>query len=104
MASASMGSAPTSRLSFLDAKGGPRAAPLEWAKSYIAIEAPAERWEEFTLTRNGEPLVVYARPFDGEPRIVADWPLSGTGHYRLELSQGEKGEERVVSVWPRKIS
>lgn len=99
-----MDSAPTSRLSFLDRHGQAVEAPREWARGYVALEVPLNRWQEASLMRNGEPLEVYPRSLDGSPRVVAEWPTSGTGHYRLELNAEGKREERLVTVRPRKIS
>jgi hypothetical protein len=99
-----MASAPTSRLSFLDVSGGSIDAPQEWARGYIAVDVPLLRWQDVELRRNGEPLEIYIRELAQRARVVADWPLSGTGHYHLELSDGDVREERRLSVWPRKIT
>jgi hypothetical protein len=99
-----MASAPTSKLSFLDAQGQRVEGPQEWARGYVAIDVSPERWQKVELSRNGEPLDVYVRELAGRAQVVADWPLSGTGHYRLELIDGEDPEECRLSVWPRKIT
>jgi hypothetical protein len=99
-----MASAPTSKLGFLDARGDVLDAPREWARGFVAIDVPVESWQEVELSRNGEPLAVSARELGGRAQVVAEWPLSGTGHYRLELSAGGVREEHRLSVWPRKIT
>ncbi len=99
-----MDSAPISRLRFLDREGQPLEAPREWARGYVAVDIPPDRWQTVSLLRNGEPLEVYLRPLAGSPRVVAEWPYSGTGHYRLELIEVDSREEHRVTVWPRKIS
>jgi hypothetical protein len=99
-----MDSAPTSRISFFDQHGQALECPREWERGYVVLDVPLERWREVSFQRNGEPLEVYARVFDGLPRVVAEWPYSGTGNYRLELSDGPSREERSPAVWPRKIS
>lgn len=99
-----MASAPTSSLGFLDLHGRAVDGPTEWTRGYVHIKVPQARWQGVALTRNGELVEVYLRPLAGEPRVVADWPLSGTGHYRLELTDGGSREELKLSVWPRKIS
>jgi hypothetical protein len=99
-----MDSAPTSKFSFLDQHGQALECPREWERSYVALNVPLERWQEASCRRNGEPLEVLVRLFDGSPRVVAEWPYSGTGNYRLELSGDAWREERSLAVWPRKIS
>ena len=99
-----MDSALTSRLSFLDRDGQPLAVPREWEQGYVALDVDLDGWQDVSLLRNSEPLEVYPRSLAGLPRVVAEWPYSGTGHYRLELNDARGREERLITVWPRKIS
>ena len=99
-----MDSAPTSRLRHLDAHGEALSAPREWEPGYVEVEAPLEEWQELTLSCNGQALDIYARELAGTARVVAEWPRSGTGHYRLELEHGNFREQTIATIWPRKIS
>src|SRR4051812_14812082 len=98
-----MASAPTSRLRCLDLRGTPLAAPREWERTYIEVLVPPEQWQSVRLTRNGEPLEILVRELAGAPRIVAEWPRSGTGHYGLELEVDTDREDLRLAVWPRKL-
>jgi PD-(D/E)XK nuclease superfamily/Domain of unknown function (DUF2357) len=97
-------SPPTSRLRFLDLDANEIAGPREWAKCLIEVLAPVDQLAELRLLRQGEPLRLYAQPLDGTTRLFADWPLSGTGGYRLTLEDDALREELEVSVGPEKIS
>jgi hypothetical protein len=56
------------------------------------------------LLRNGEPLRLVAQTLDDVVGVFAEWPLSGTGSYRLILDSADADEERLVVVQPEKIS
>src|SRR5262245_13465448 len=99
-----MASPPISRLRFLDAEGAVTSGPREWRRSRIEIAIPADRAPEARLLRNGEPLGLFAEPVDGELRVRAEWPLSGTGRYRLSLDLEGYSEEVETTVIPEKIS
>src|SRR5688500_1029987 len=104
MASASMASPPTSRLRFLDTVGAPLEAPTEWAPALVEVlVAPAE-WEHVRLWRQGQPAVLYLRVLAGKVRVLAEWPRSDPGYYRLRLEGGGESEEQTVTVHPQKIS
>src|SRR5919107_110207 len=92
--SACMGSPPSSRLRILaaadggpanDALGTPVDAPREWSPAFVEVLVPVDRWEEARLWRQGEELPLYLKRLGGRPRILADWPRSGAGRYRLLL-------------------
>ena len=106
MPSTSTASPPTSSLTFLTPEGEERSAPPEWAEGLVALDVPLEAWEEVRLLRNGEEMPLSIRHVGGQSRVVAEWPLSGTGHYELAIEGvGEAAE--AVTTWtvePRKIS
>src|SRR5688572_13960750 len=88
MSSRGMDSPPTSSFAFFSTSGGRQAGPLEWAPGLLAVAAEPHEWSEAELWRNGNEMPLSLRRVGGEVRVVADWPLSGTGHYQLDLRVG----------------
>ena len=70
----------------------------------IEVRDAIEGWKEIRLWRQTEQLPVYLKRLGGEVRILADWPRSDPGRYRLRLESPEGAEERVLIIQPRKIS
>lgn len=102
-----MASPPTSRLAFIALDGSPVERPLEWTPGFVEMRVPVESWTNARLLRQGQPMTVIARDVGGRPRVVAEWPRSGTGHYalRFELAGEPMAAESVVwTVPPRKIT
>jgi hypothetical protein len=105
-----MGLPPSSSLRFLAAADGTLTdgtsvdAPREWSPAFVEIFVPIDRWEDVRLWRQGEELPVYLKRLGGRPRLLADWPRSGAGRYRLRLECLAETEERIVNVRPEKIS
>jgi hypothetical protein len=96
-----MASSPTSRIRYLSQSGELIEAPEEWARSFVEILCDAEHLESVRLVRNGVDLDVISRRIGERRRIVAEWPLSGAGHYELELTTGSSDErERLVCTVP----
>ncbi len=92
-----MASSPISRLRYLSESGELIDAPREWTKGFVEILCEPEQLESVRLVRNGIDLDVVARKIGEHHRVVAEWPLSGAGHYELELTTGIEGEqERLV--------
>jgi hypothetical protein len=57
------------------------------------------------ITRNDNPLALAERIIDGSVQLVADWPLSGPGHYHLRFElDGDLIEESLWTVEPSKLS
>src|SRR4051794_34190904 len=107
MPTASMASPPTSRLAFVATDGSPLPGPREWAPGFVEVRVPVEQWQRVRLSRQGQPMTVTARDLGGRARVVADWPLSGTGHYgmRLEVPSGIGQPETVTwTIRPEKIT
>jgi hypothetical protein len=105
MDSLSTASPPTSRLQFLSEDGASLKGPLEWTRAQIVIECPAGSLSTAKLKRNGTSLSLSERVIDDSVKLVAEWPLSGVGHYELQLALGDDFVE--VSRWtvqPAKIS
>ena len=101
-----MDSPPTSSIVFLDQAGNNIDGPLEWATAPVEVRVRPQDWEMVRLIRqNNEELPLSLSHLGGQIRIIATWPPSGTGHYRLALYIGDmKAEERTITISPRKIS
>lgn len=101
-----MASSPISRLRFLGETGVELDAPLEWTRCLIGIDCPPEDWQQVALSRNGLPMPVFVKELGGQPRVLADWPLSGAGNFELTLEVGKKvwRESQICSITPRKLS
>ncbi|MBD2005554.1 MULTISPECIES: DUF2357 domain-containing protein [Cyanophyceae] len=95
---------PTSKLSFLNLKGEPLDAPLEWQAGFLEVQVPKDKWEEVQLWRQGEELPVFLKRLGKKARVLADWPRSNPGYYQLRLEYQGEVEEQIVTVWPLKIS
>jgi predicted component of viral defense system (DUF524 family) len=78
--------------------------PREWTRSLIEVLVSPDELAHIRLLRQGEPMRVFAQPLDGVTRVFAEWPLSGTGRYRLTLQHGNESEDVEVTVAPQKIS
>lgn len=79
-------------------------APGEWLPALIEVRLGPAEWPTAILLRNGEPLRLYQQVLAGELRILASWPLSGTGNYQLELTTDSGKANQIVTVRPQKIS
>lgn len=55
------------------------------------------------MHRQGAVLPLYLKHVAGERRLLADWPRSGPGNYRLRLSGAGDIEERTVLLRSRKL-
>ncbi len=75
-------------------------------KGFVEILCAEEQLESVRLVRNGVDLDVVSRKIGEQRRIVAGWPLSGAGHYELELTTGFEGEQErlVCTVLSRKLA
>ncbi len=102
-----MASSPTSKLRFLDPSSGAlTGVPREWSPALVEILVPHQDWEkgEVRLWRHGEALPVYLKRLNGQVRVLADWPRSGPGHYRLRLELSGGDEAHTFTIQPTKIS
>jgi hypothetical protein len=99
-----MVSHPFSNLRFLTAFGTPLDVPSEWMPALVEVLAPAEDWEQIRLSRQGHALPVYLRRLGDQVRMLADWPRSGPGHYRLKVELPDQIEEDNFTIQPQKIS
>jgi predicted component of viral defense system (DUF524 family) len=68
------------------------------------VVLPPEHLESTRLLCNGEPLALFVQPIAGELRMLANWPLSGTGRYRLYLESIGFEEEREIELTPEKLT
>lgn len=89
---------------FLDLRGAQISGPREWEPAWVEVDVPVAEWTAAELTRNGVELPLGLRRIGGWPRVVAEWPRSGPGNYRLRLVTGGDAFERSVAVAPAKIS
>src|SRR5215207_2061662 len=78
--------------------------PVEWRPLLIEVRVPVARWEDVRVDRNGERLPVSLRRFAGRPRVLADWPRSGPGRYRLRVVLDGATTELDLDVRPAKLS
>src|SRR4051794_20784613 len=104
MASNNTASPPTSRLRFLDSAGSPIDGPIEWTPALVEVLDAATDWDTVCLWRQDERLHVSLRLYAGERRVLAEWPRSDTGHYRLRLELRGEIEDRRLTIEPRKIT
>src|SRR5690606_1108206 len=89
---------------FLDLRGAQISGPREWEPAWVEVDVPVAEWTAAELTRNGVELPLGLRRIGGWPRVVAEWPRSGPGNYRLRLVTHGVAFERSVAVAPAKIS
>ncbi|HEX8219920.1 MAG TPA: DUF2357 domain-containing protein [Chloroflexia bacterium] len=89
---------------FLDGKGHEMAAPGEWELAYIEVPVAIEDWLIVKVRRHDGELLVVPRPIGGRVRVVAEWPRSGVGQYKLWIRVGEVESRSSVEIWPQKIA
>ncbi len=94
----------TSKLGFLSVEGEPLESPAEWQPGLLEVQVPIEHRKEVQLWRQGTRLRIFLQEIKGKERILADWPLSNPGYYRLRLEYQGKFEDQIITVWPQKIS
>lgn len=100
-----MALSPTSRLRFLSQSGEERTAPPEWQVCFVEVLDVDSALESLEVRRNDLSLPLSRRRVGDRYRTVAEWPLSGTGSYTLELvSDGQSIEALTCSVTPEKLS
>jgi hypothetical protein len=99
-----MASPPISRIRFLDLSGKYIVGPLEWKSALIDVDATSDDWRSIELSIQGTPTSVRVEHRFGQDRLLADWPLSGTGNYKVMLNIGSYAETRVITIRPRKIN
>ena len=95
---------PTTSLSvgFLDSEGQPARA-TEWDPGFVHLRVPAAQWDRARLTCQGREMPLPLR-FSGEPLVLAEWPRSPAGHYKLELRIDSAVFRRVWEIRPKKIT
>jgi predicted component of viral defense system (DUF524 family) len=102
-----MASLPTSSsdLVFRDAKGITIDALEEWRRGFIELSwLTVEDLVDLRVDRGDQELAIQARLLDGATRIVAEWPLSGTGNYELSIRRGPDLWHASVRIGPSKLS
>ncbi|HAX79335.1 MAG TPA: hypothetical protein DCY88_26800 [Cyanobacteria bacterium UBA11372] len=102
--------APTSKLGFLSRSGEPLESPLESKSAFIEVRVSKTECDQVRLSLQGKELEIYPKCFsdkktrDKKARIVAEWPASDPGYYKLKLEFQGEVEEQIITVWPRKIN
>lgn len=103
-----MASPPSSDLAFFTPVGLTLAAPREWEPAVVVLasEHPptVEALRTVRLDRNDGPLPLRVQVLPAGPALVADWPRSGCGTYRLVRDDGRCRTATVVTVRPYKLS
>jgi predicted component of viral defense system (DUF524 family) len=87
-----------SQLKFWTVTGKRLETPLEWEPALIELEV--EENDSVQLNLQNKSLEHYKKRLKGKWRVVADWPRSNPGYYRLTLN----GVEQTIKIAPRKIS
>lgn len=78
--------------------------PREWREALIEVPTTVDQLDSVRVVLNGQALPVFATTLSGGIRVVATWPLSGTGNHRLTTEVEDRSNESVVVVRPEKIS
>ena len=92
-------------LGFLSPFGDPIAAPREWTPAFVEAVLPAgNEWQFASLRLNGVELPLSLRRLGGKARLVAEWPRSGPGKYKLRLTAAGGSADTVIEVQPSKLS
>src|SRR4051812_28637883 len=100
-----MASPLTSSFRFLSDDGQAIDAPREWTPELIEVAIPPEQLQRVRLLCQGAQLPLYAQELAGELRVLARWPRSGTGSYRLVLELDDTPvAETTCTLRPQKIS
>jgi hypothetical protein len=95
---------PTFAIRLLDSACAEIEQPRDWQPALIWIDAPSEHWQAVRVTIQEVAVPVSLRLIDGAPAIVADWPRSGPGCYRVTAQLGNQVIRRLLTVQPSKIS
>jgi hypothetical protein len=99
-----MALSPSSSLRFRQLDGAEISAPREWQPCLVEVIFEPENWDGVSIARNGTVLTTRLERVAGRPRIIAPWPRSGTGSYRLDLATPGHQCVEIVDVLPEKIT
>src|SRR4028119_364367 len=97
------------QLRFRNAEGKVISVPTEWAPGFIEVTGvPENDWAEVRLWYQDQPIPITLCRLGSEPQkvcMVAEWPRSGPGHYRLRCRVPGVAQEhsQAVTVTPSKI-
>ena len=71
----------------------------------MELQVDPSQWLDTRVNLQGVELEVYQRKGpDGDPIVVAEWPRSGPGFYRLVTQIGEVSSSVDIAIRPKKIS
>ena len=76
----------------------------EWEPLLLEIVAATASWEGVTVRAAGRLLPVALRKIAGEACIIAEWPRSGPGAYRVEVHAAATRVDEVFTIRPSKMS
>jgi hypothetical protein len=96
--------AETAGLRFLDARGQEIPGLREWEMAFIEVPIAAEDWLSAKVWRRDGELPIAPRRIGGVVRVVAEWPRSGVGQYKVWVRVGEVESSQNVEIWPQKIA
>ena len=77
--------------------------PTEWVEACILLPFDMAELGQVTVRRNGRPLTVSARSVGETYHMVAEWPRSGPGEYRLEVVGPDCRFEERLQIAPSKL-
>lgn len=92
------------RIQFRTVDGTAAPAPREWEPMWLEVVAPPANWESATVRVGGRPVPVSLRRLGDAVRMVAEWPRSGPGTYRIEVEASGERSAHTATVRPAKIS
>lgn len=79
--------------------------PSEWTPALIDIDIPVDQWLDAKVYLQGQELEMVLRKIDdGSTVVVAEWPRSGPGNFRLEIRTVQSITASEIKIIPSKIS
>jgi predicted component of viral defense system (DUF524 family) len=100
-----MDSLPTSSFSFVDGLGQALPGPREWTPELVRVDLDPAFLARASLFRQSEKLPLFVQELGHSVCVLANWPRTGTGRYRVRLELDDQlVEESVYEVAPTKIS
>jgi len=70
----------------------------------VEMRIPTDQWVTASLVVGQRPLPVSLQKVSGRAAVIAEWPISGPGHYDLSYKSQSGAGKLTVSVHPEKLS
>ncbi len=70
----------------------------------LEVQVSPQVWDRVRVYVAGRPLSVTLRKIDGESRVIAEWPRSGPGAYRVRVDAEGRRRDHVFTIRPSKMS